>query len=303
MTLIANPQTAVIYRDRQTRKLITENIFAENTLRWLYEDSLGFQVFQYFLNHQVFCWLYGKLQELPSSRKKIPDFVAKYQIKMEEAELAIADYPHYNAFFYRQLKPEARPIPQDSSIFCAPAEGKVLVYPRLTTATHLPVKTATITIESLLASTELAKPYHHGSALIVRLAPYDYHRFHFPDDGLAQPTQNIKGEYHSVNPIALTKIPDVFCRNKRSVTEFDSQNFGKIAYIEVGAICVGSIIQTFTPGQVKKGQEKGYFKFGGSTVVLLFEPGAIVFDEDLITDSADQIEVHVQALSKIGKVS
>jgi phosphatidylserine decarboxylase len=292
--------TEVSYRDRETGKIVSEKIFSEKTLRWLYEDALGFKVFNYLLNNRIFCGLYGKSQDLPTSRKKIKEFVAQYQINTEEIELPLSSYRSFNAFFSRRLKPEARPFVTNPDVFCAPGDGKVLAYPFLAEETRIPVKGASITLESLLASEVTAKTYRGGAALIVRLAPYDYHRFHFPDFGEASPAKNIKGQYHSVNPIALAKVPDLFCRNKRSVTEFCSQNFGRIAYIEVGAITVGSIVQTYTPGIVNKGQEKGYFQYGGSTLVLLFEPGAIAFDEDLIRDSAQNLEVQVLAGSQIG---
>ncbi len=301
MTIAAGQKTEVSYRIRKTGEIITEKIFAEKTLRWMYEDKIGFQVFKYLMNNAIFCWLYGKMQDLPGSKKKIAAFVHEHQINMEEAEKAIENYISYNDFFRRCLKPGSRPFNPNADIFSAPAEGKVLVYPKLEDNTRIPVKGATITIAGLLASETEAQRYIGGAAMIVRLAPYDYHRFHFPDDGEAAKARNIKGQYHSVNPIALAKVPDLFCRNKRSVTEFKSKNFGTIAYIEVGAICVGTIIQTYQPGKVTKGQEKGYFQFGGSTVVLLFEPGAIVFDADLIKDSAMNLEVHLQALSSIGK--
>jgi phosphatidylserine decarboxylase len=293
----------VSYRDRETGKIVSEKIFSEKTLRWLYEDALGFKVFNYLLNNRIFCGLYGKSQDLPTSRKKIKEFVAQYQINTEEIELPLSSYRSFNAFFSRRLKPEARPFVTNPDVFCAPGDGKVLAYPFLAEETRIPVKGASITLESLLASEVTAKTYRGGAALIVRLAPYDYHRFHFPDLGEASPAKNIKGQYHSVNPIALAKVPDLFCRNKRSVTEFGSQNFGRIAYIEVGAITVGSIVQTYRPGIVNKGQEKGYFQYGGSTLVLLFEPGAIAFDQDLIRDSAQNREVQVLAGSQLGTKS
>lgn len=300
MNYSRSSKTEVRYRDRQKGNIITENIFAETTLRWLYEDSLGFRVFSYLLNNRVFCWLYGKSQDLSLTRHKIAKFVSEHQINPKEIELPLESYQNFNAFFSRKLKPNARPFIPDSTVFCAPGDGKVLVYPQLQQATRIPVKGTSITVESLLASEVAAQTYYGGSALIVRLAPYDYHRFHFPDRGKASNPRYIKGKYHSVNPIALTKVPDIYCRNHRAVTEFYADNFGCIAYIEIGAITIGSIIQTYQPGMVAKGQEKGYFQYGGSTIVLLFEPGAIAFDDDLIQDSAQNIEVSVLAGSQLG---
>lgn len=295
------PRTEVQYRDRASGRMVTETIFSERELRWFYEDPWGSRIFSAFLNRKAFCWLYGKLQDLPASRQKIPGFVATHRISMDEAELALADYPSFNAFFARKLRPEARPFCPDPDAFPVPADGKVLVFPALEDGLRLPVKGAQLTLEALLASKSAAEPYVGGSALVLRLAPYDYHRFHFPDDGIPSRAREIRGRYHSVSPIALAKVPDLFCRNKRQVTDLASRHFGRIGYVEVGAICVGTILQTFVPGrEVRRGDEKGYFRFGGSTLVLLFEPGAVRFDEDLIRDSAAGLEVQVKAGTRIG---
>jgi phosphatidylserine decarboxylase len=300
MSIATSSQTEVRYRDRETGEIVNENIALEKTLRWFYEDKLGFQVFGRLLNNPIFCWVYGKWQEHPSTRRKIAEFVAQHHINIDEAELPLASYRSFNAFFSRRLKPDARPFVANPDVFCTPGDGKVLVHPRLEQETRILVKGVSMDLRSLLASNAIAEIYRGGSALIVRLAPYDYHRFHFPDDGEAGAARIINGQYHSVNPIALAKVPDLFCRNKRAVTEFFSKHFGRIAFIEVGAITIGSIIQTYTPGWVTKGQEKGYFQYGGSTLVLLFEPEAIAFDDDLIQNSTEALEVHVKAGSRIG---
>ncbi len=293
--------TQVYYLERQTGEIISERIFAENTLRWFYENPLGFLAFNWLFNNKVFCWLYGKYQDLPFTRAKIDKFVDRYQIDIEDIELPLKNYRSFNAFFSRRLKLNARIFNAESNIFCAPTDGKILVYPKLTAETQIPVKSFYVTIADLLASEKAAQIYRGGSSLCIRLAPYDYHRFHFPDAGKALPARYIKGQYHSVNPIALAKVRNVFCRNQRAVTEFISNNFGRIAYIEIGAFTVGSIIQTYTPGIVSKGHEKGYFQYGGSSLVLLFEPGAICFDDDLIRHSVEGLEVHVRSGSQIGK--
>lgn len=294
-------KTEVFYRDRQTGRLVKEKIFAENTLRWFYENPFGFQIFNFLLNNQIANSIYGKIYDSASSRNKIQKFVSQYGIDLEEVELPLSDYLTFNAFFSRRLKAEARPFCSNPEFFSSPSDGKVLVYPNLEEKNRIPVKGSLITLSSLLGSEAIAEPYQNGSALIIRLAPYDYHRFHFPDDGEASYPRNIKGKYHSVNPIALAKVPNLFCQNKRTITEFNSQNFGKISYVEIGALTVGSIIQTYTPGQVKKGQEKGYFQYGGSTLVLLFEPDAIAFDNDLIEDSKKNLEVHVLTGNCVGQ--
>jgi phosphatidylserine decarboxylase len=294
-------KTEICYRDRETQTIRKDPIFSEHLLRWLYESKVGYKVLSVLLNNSIFCGAYGLWQKLPMTRKKIPEFVDQYGIKIEEIELSLDQYQNFNDFFCRKLKPEARPFASQPEIFCSPSDGKVLVYPNLETSTQIPIKGTLISVATLLDSEKNAHRYQGGSVLVIRLAPYDYHRFHFSDDGVASSPFLIPGEYHSVNPIALAKVPDIYCRNKRVVTDFRSHHFGHIAYIEVGALTVASIIQTYTPGEVMRGKEKGFFQYGGSTLVLLFEAGAINFDADLIKDSADNLEVHVLAGRQLGK--
>lgn len=294
-------EIVVSYRNRETDEIVTEPLLYEAAQRWIYGRSAGLRVFDGVLNNRTFCRLYGGWQDLSWSRRKIPEFVDRYGIDIEEVELPPDHYRSFNAFFTRRLKPGARPFVPEPEVFCAPADGKVLVYSHLKEGTRIPVKGASVALASLLDSESAARPYHGGSALVIRLAPCDYHRFHFPDAGEAGPARTIPGKYYVVNPVGLAGVPDAFCRNKRAVTAFDSAHFGRIAYVEIGGFAVGSIVQTHTPGQVDRGREKGYFQYGGSTLVLLFEPGAIVFDEDLVRDSAEVLEVHVKTGSRIGK--
>jgi phosphatidylserine decarboxylase len=174
----------------------------------------------------------------------------------------------------------------------------VLVFPRIEVGC-LRVKGAEVTVDELLGGTETER-YRDGAAMVVRLAPADYHRFHFPDAGEAGPSRAIGGRLHSVHPIALAAgAPSL--RNKRSVTLLATARFGTIALIEVGALCVGTIVQTYRPGRVARGDEKGYFRFGGSTIVVLAEPGRLHFDEDLERASADGVETLVRVGSRVGR--
>ncbi|MCH8004449.1 MAG: phosphatidylserine decarboxylase [Nanoarchaeota archaeon] len=233
-----------------------------------------------------------------SQSQKIPAFLQQYRINTDESEHPPEHYASFNAFFTRRLKSNARPFSPDPEIFCSPADGKVLVYPDLTPDTAIPVKGGTVALTDLLNTDH--HPYTGGSALIVRLAPYDYHRFHFPIQGTAGRASTIPGRYYVVNPLSLARLPDLFGRNKRALTEITTEHFGTIAYLEIGGFAVASIVQTYTPGPIDRGQEKGYFQFGGSTLILLFEPGTIAFDSDLIQDSEQDIEVQVQAGTQIG---
>lgn len=289
------------FRDRQSGGLVPESIPAEGALRWFYQTRLGYLLTLFCARRASFCHLYGWWQERPASRLRIAPFAARYIIDLDEVEFPPDQYPSFNAFFSRRLKPEARPFAQAPEVLCAPADGKVLVCPCLGEHTLLPVKGALVPVAQILGSGEEARPYAGGAALVVRLAPYDYHRYHFPDSGRAGPSRLLEGRYHSVNPLALERVPRIFALNRRVLTLLDSDHFGQVAYVEVGAFAVGSMVQTYAPGPVARGQEKGYFQFGGSTLVLFFEPGRVIFDPDLVADSAQGLEVHVKTGSRIGQ--
>lgn len=289
------------YRNRLTGKMVHEQVYAGDAIRWFYTSRAGRSVFETLVNRAWFCRLYGAMQDWRGSASRIPEFVRRFGIDASEAERPAYAYRSFNDFFSRRLKAGARPFPTDPHRFGSPAEGKILAFPRLEGDSKIPVKGARMAIDVLLGDTAPASRFRGGSALVVRLAPYDYHRFHFPDGGHAGPARHIEGRYHSVNPLAMSRVPDLYCRNKRAVSIVDTEHFGRLAYVEVGALCVGTIIQTYESGQVSRGQEKGYFRFGGSTVVVLFEPGAITFDQDLVDDTAAGVEVQVQVGSAIGK--
>ena len=291
----------VTYKDRATGQVIAEPLLHDGYQRWIMTSGVGRALFNWILNNRLFCGIYGKLQDTKRSRGKILEFVSQYDIDPREAELELDEYETFNAFFTRRLKAGTRPFDPDPEAFCCPADGKVLVYPKLEADTRLPMKGCSISVSSLLASEADPEPYVDGAALVVRLAPYDYHRFHFPDGGVAEPAQEIRGRYHIVNPLGLATVPDAFIRNRRSVTALNSEHFGQVSYVEVAGFAVGTIVQTYAPGEVTRGQEKGYFRFGGSTLVMIFEAGRIRFDEDLVKDSDAGMEVQVRAGSRVGK--
>ena len=157
-------------------------------------------------------------------------------------------------------------------------------------------------LEDILKDDSIAKEYEGGVCLILRLCPTDYHRFHFIDWGTCEKTHFIPGNYYSVNPTALERVSKLYCQNKREWCVFHSENFGDIIHVEVGATCVGSIIQTYKENtHISKGEEKGYFKFGGSTTILLFKPNTIIVDEDILTQSSLGFETKVNMGETIGK--
>ena len=216
--------------------------------------------------------------------------------------MPLTEFKNFNEFFYRALKPGARPCsaPDNPRIIVSPADCRSVVFNRLETATKVWIKGREFSIKRLLgdAFPEDAGRYENGGLGIFRLAPQDYHRFHIPVDGVLAGCKTIAGEYYTVNPMAIRSALDVYGENVRVLCPIDSPEFGRVMVICVGAMMVGSTIITRQPGeQVRRAEELGYFKFGGSTLVLLFEPGKMVFDDDLVDNSNGALETLVRLFS------
>jgi len=207
-------------------------------------------------------------------------------------------------FFYRKLKKTAREIASsaDPKVAVSPADCRLNVFPTIDDATKIWIKGKNFTLKNLIKDDALANQYVGGSLAICRLAPQDYHRFHIPCNGTLGKFVPIDGTYYTVNPIAVREQVDVYTENKRQRVVISSPEFGDVLYISVGATMVGSIFYTAKEGQpVQKGDELGYFAFGGSTVLLLFKKGTIKFDNDLVVNSTKPIESLVKMGMSLGK--
>jgi phosphatidylserine decarboxylase len=241
----------------------------------------------------------GKKYDDPASASQIEGFIAFHQLDMSEVLLPLEQFKNFNEFFYRALKPEARPCsaPNDPKVIVSPADCRTVVFDRMEDATRIWVKGRDYSVEKLLGDAYPldAKRYKNGALGIFRLAPQDYHRFHVPVDGVLGTPKVIEGEYYTVNPMAIRSALDVYGENVRVVVPIDSVAHGRVMYICVGAMMVGSTVITRKGGEkVKRAEELGYFKFGGSTILLLFEPGKMKFDDDLIENSGGALETLVR---------
>jgi phosphatidylserine decarboxylase len=287
------------YRDRETGELKTEAVFGERELRFFYESGLGRRLTDWvFSRPGGVSRLYGWLNRTAGSKAKIADYVRRLEIDPSEAALPLEDYPTLDAFFTRHLKPGARPIDPCVDHLLAPADGRTLVFPEVPAA-GIEVKRSRVTLDDLLADPVLSYDLRGGSAVVIRLAPADYHRFHFPADGVASAWRQVGRTLHSVHPIALGGGAPSFL-NKRAITLLETERFGRVVIVEVGALVVGTIVQTYRPGPVARGQEKGTFRFGGSTVVMVTEPGAVEWDPDLVEASAQGLESYTKMGTRVG---
>ncbi|GEQ67314.1 hypothetical protein JCM33374_g978 [Metschnikowia sp. JCM 33374] len=246
----------------------------------------------------------------PSSTKDIPAFISFH--KLDLSDCLITDptmFPTFNEFFYRKLKPGARPVedPSNENVAVSPADCRCTTFVTVDDATKLWIKGRNFTLAKLFngnfANLEKSDLYKSDQCCvgIFRLAPQDYHRFHSPVSGTIGPLKYIEGEYYTVNPMAIRSDLDVYGENVRVVVPIYTPNFGTVILVGVGAMMVGSTIITVKEGQeVKRGDEIGYFKFGGSTVLLLFEKDKFAFDSDLVDNSKQCVETLVRVGQSIG---
>ena len=295
------------YVDRKTGRTEKEKIYGIRSLRLLYGNSLftrwiSLFLLPYFARVPFISRFYGFLQKNSSSAKKIGPFIRMYEV--DTTEFDDRDFASFNDFFIRKLKPEARPVVDDPSRVAMPADGRYLVFPRLNKADRFYAKGQSFDIATFLQNSAYARRYEKGAMALIRLCPSDYHRFHFPVDAVASKPFLIRGPLFSVNPIALRKNLSYLWQNKRMITELDSEDFGTVLMVEIGATCVGTIHQTFDPfSPVRKGREKGYFSFGGYCIALLFAEGRIAFDEDLVHHSALGLETRACFGESLGRMS
>ena len=291
------PQAPIHYYDRESGELKTEKVAAENWLVWLYNNPVGEATLWTLVKRKFVSSLYGDMMNRPSSTKKIQPFIKEFDIDMNVFQKQ--EYNSFNDFFTRKINNNARPIDTTATSTVSPADGKILAYADISNSDFI-VKGYRFDVLSFLNNDELAKKYSDGSLVIIRLAPADYHRYHFPLSGSVSPNTMIDGDYYSVNPLALRKMTEIFCLNKREYTVVSNPVFGDVVMAEVGATMVGSMVQTYSGDVVSKGDEKGYFKFGGSTVVLLFEKNKISIDDDLLSNTLKGYETSVKEGERIG---
>jgi phosphatidylserine decarboxylase len=249
------------------------------------------------LVHSFPCSLYGKYKSSPKSVGQIEEFVKEFNIDTSEF-LPLETYKSFNEFFARSFLDGKRKWSKDKKVLSAFCEGRYLL---ADSKNPVHLKGSNISPIDLLGQ-KYGEEFKDSTALICRLAPVDYHWFHFPDDGDLNESYGFNGPLNSVTPISLRARANVLNSNKRVVNILNCENLGEVAYVEIGAFCVGTIKQTYTTSQFYKGQEKGHFLFGGSTVVLLIKDKNIEFNKELLRYSKEGIETYFKLGTDIGRI-
>jgi phosphatidylserine decarboxylase len=290
------------YFNRYTQQLETEQVYGERWLRWAYETPVGRLSTRLMFKRVWFSVWYGWRMDKNKSKKRVVPFIQRYGVDAGEFLESPESYRTFNDFFYRRLKGSVRPIDLQAGVVVFPADGRHLGFQDLSRTAQVFVKGQSFDLLSLFGGdTDLAHRYREGSLVLSRLCPTDYHRFHFPAEGVPGVAHKIRGKLYSVNPIALRQNLSIFWSNRRQYTKIQTAHLGLVTMMEVGATCVGHIVQTYKPGApCTRGQEKGYFKFGGSAVLLFFEKGAVQLSADLLEQTARGYELYARMGDALG---
>lgn len=267
-----------------------------DSARFLYKTVPGRCILK-FMAAPCVSRLCGKFLDSKASKGLAKRYIRKN--KIDPRDYYGWPYRSFNSCFTRKIHEEKRPIDEDPSSLIAPCDGFLSAY-KVEKGTVLPIKQSSYTVNSLLENDELADRYTDGTCLVFRLATNNYHRYCYIDEGRKGENRYIPGRLHSVRPVALEKYP-VFVRNSREYTVMETEHFGTVTQIEVGAMLVGKIKNYHEFYSPRRGEEKGLFEYGGSTIILLFEKGTVDLDESLFTDTVAHRERPVRLGEAIGR--
>lgn len=282
-----------LFWNRKNSRLEEEEVYGDLAIRCLYGGPVGFALADQVLAGKLASRLYGAIQSHPFSARKVEPFVRRFGVRMEDFEPG--PFRTFNEFFVRRFLPGRRAFPADPALMGAFAEARYFAFAGLEPAGALPVKGLRLVASEILGATPGKERLAGGPCLLARLCPVDYHRFHFPDSGRVTHRHAERGKLHSVNPLALARKPDLFLANERRVSLLETESFGLLAYVEVGALCVGRIVETHPASRpFARGDEKGYFLFGASTVIVYGEKGAWRPEADLLAHTAEGREALVE---------
>lgn len=280
---------------QRTRAWIPISAQESGVLHYLYTKKSG-RLCLKVLTRPVFSKIAGAFLSTPLSIPLIRPFVRKNHIDLSACKTQ--KFSSYNRFFSRELVPDARPIDPDTHALLSPCDGKCTAY-TIEDDTTFHIKGADYTVADLLAGDALAERYRGGICMIFRLCVDDYHRYCYVADGEKGENHFVRGILHTVQPIA-TAGGEVYKRNSRSYTTIETERFGTVTCVEVGALMVGKIKNHHSACTVTRGTEKGMFLFGGSTIVVLLEPNTVTVDADILENTAAHRETLVRYGERVG---
>lgn len=297
---------SIKYYNRTLGKIETEKVYGDKALSFIYTNPIG-KLISGAISRSPFSKAYGMVQDSYISSKKVRPFIENFNIQIDDylpGSTNAADirdsYKNFNEFFIRGLKPSARNFVK-GNFMPAPADARYVGYSSIDDSKVFPVKGEYLSPKDLIGQSKLAHYFEGGPLYIARLCPVDYHRYHYIDDGRTLDSYTVHGEFYSVNPVALKNKPDIFIKNERRVSILETKTFGKLAYIEVGATCVGKIVQSFDEKEnFKRADQKGFFLFGASTVIVIGEKGKWHVSKDIEENTQNNMETYIKLGDEVG---
>jgi phosphatidylserine decarboxylase len=288
------------FYNRSTKNIEIEKVYGDKAVKFVYNHPVG-KLISGLASRSPLSKFYGYLQDSYLSRKKVRPFIKNFNIPIDQylpgsvkADDARDSYKSFNEFFVRGLRPGARTFVSDGQM-PAPADARYVGFESINDQEVYPVKGEFLRAKDLIGKSKYASEFENGPLFIARLCPVDYHRYHYPDAGSTLESYTINGKFYSVSPIALSAMPEIFIKNERRVSILETQQFGKLAYIEVGATMVGKIVQSFDEdSSYKRGDQKGYFLFGASTVIIVGEKGKWKPSLDIIENTKNNMETYIK---------
>ena len=273
----------------------SKNVFFGNMLFYLYTTRLGLLICRIARTHMI-SKLIGWYYSSSMSRRHIKPFIRRFNVNMEEAELPVHKYRSFNDFFTRKLKKTARAFSAEENVVFSPCDGTVTIYTEISQQATFFAKDCLFSLSTFLGDAKSALFFDQGTLFLFRLAPHNYHRYHFPVSGIPQVAKSISGALDAVHPVAWRHNHIPLLENERHCTFLNTNNFGRFAIVAIGALSVGKIIETYVPdAPVNAGAEMGYFAFGGSMIALLIPKNVVCLSSEITERSKIGIETKVQA--------
>ncbi|MEX0330896.1 MAG: phosphatidylserine decarboxylase [Puniceicoccaceae bacterium] len=293
----------ITYFDRYKKAMQQEAVYGDGALRFAYETLPGRALGWLFFSRPFFSAIFGWWMKRPASRKRILPFIERYGLNVSEFLQPPESFVSFNDFFCRELKPDARPVDAALASVVFPADGRHLGWQELGTEQRVFVKGQQWDLEKLLGGDpELVQLFTGGSLVLSRLCPVDYHHFHYPVPGSMVDSWWLGKRLYSVSPIALRYRLSCIWENKRHLSHIQTDSLGHVLFIAVGATNVGSIRYRCPRGDQSflKGEPFGWFEFGGSSVITIFQPGRIRLSDDLLELTASGTELYARVGDRMG---
>jgi phosphatidylserine decarboxylase len=292
---MGQPQPLPVW-DRQAGKLFNEFMDDHPST---YETRPRRSFTQWLESEPLYDWLLAAYQNTQRSAQQIEPFIRKHHIDM--SEFKPVEYRSFAEFFDREFRPGVRTFPSAANEMGAFAEARYLGWEKLQAGQLFPVKGYSLAAERILGNAERARPFIGGPVLLARLSPMDYHHVHYCDDGGTLDQDRLGRRLWTVNWHALLNQKDILFSNERQINILETRNFGRLAFVEVGAMSVGRIVQVHPlDSAFRRGEEKSVFKFGGSAIVVFGEPGKWRPSEDLLEHTKEGVETLVRLGEPVG---